>query len=117
MCALYPVFPRDPNDNRYHLQALRHFWVMAIETRMVQVRDIDSGDYIQTNATMKFSDGRTKKCQTPLLIEEGATSLELSHERYYSTTAKVKSGKIVLQNNSNSNNNLEQIVFVKRKNI
>jgi anaphase-promoting complex subunit 1 len=35
MCSIYPIFPREPNDNRYHLQALRHFWVMAIESRLI----------------------------------------------------------------------------------
>jgi anaphase-promoting complex subunit 1 len=35
LCALYPVFPNSPSDNRYHLQALRHFYVMAIETRLL----------------------------------------------------------------------------------
>ena len=35
LCSLYPVFPSHPNDNRYHLQALRHFYVLAIETRLL----------------------------------------------------------------------------------
>jgi anaphase-promoting complex subunit 1 len=35
MCSLYPVFPKEANDNRYHLQAIRHFWVLAIESRLV----------------------------------------------------------------------------------
>mmetsp|Transcript_42600 Transcript_42600/g.40866 ORF Transcript_42600/g.40866 Transcript_42600/m.40866 type:complete len:242 (+) Transcript_42600:1572-2297(+) len=35
ICALYPVFPSSPSDNRYHLQALRHFYVLAIETRLL----------------------------------------------------------------------------------
>ena len=46
LCALYPIFPSSPSDNRYHLQALRHFYVLAIESRLLQARDIDTGEFI-----------------------------------------------------------------------
>lgn len=51
LCSLYPVFPSIPSDNRYHLQALRHFYVLAIESRLLQSRDIDSGEFL--NIPMK----------------------------------------------------------------
>jgi len=35
LCSLYPIFPSNPSDNRYHLQALRHFYVLAIESRLL----------------------------------------------------------------------------------
>ena len=35
VCATYPILPSSSSDNRYHLQALRHFYVMAIETRLL----------------------------------------------------------------------------------
>lgn len=40
--ALYPLYPSDVTDNRSHLQAFRHFWVLAVEARCLVVRDIDS---------------------------------------------------------------------------
>lgn len=46
LCSLYPVFPQNPSDNRYHLQALRHFYVLALESRLIQARDIDSGEFL-----------------------------------------------------------------------
>lgn len=33
LMAVYPVFPSDFNDNKYHLQALRHFYVLATEEK------------------------------------------------------------------------------------
>ncbi len=33
LCAFYPKFPTHSNDNRYHLQALRHLYVLAAEPR------------------------------------------------------------------------------------
>lgn len=35
MMSVYPVFPADFNDNKYHLQALRHFYVLASEERLI----------------------------------------------------------------------------------
>lgn len=43
VCALFPKFPTHSNDNRYHLQAFRHLYVLAIEPRLIIPRDIDSG--------------------------------------------------------------------------
>jgi len=31
LISIYPHFPNSPNDNKYHLQPLRHFYVLAIE--------------------------------------------------------------------------------------
>lgn len=35
ICAVYPIFPATPADNKFHLQALRHFYVLAVETRLL----------------------------------------------------------------------------------
>jgi anaphase-promoting complex subunit 1 len=46
MLSLYPYFPNSIDDNRHHLQALRHFYVLAIESRLVQTIDVDSGNLV-----------------------------------------------------------------------
>jgi anaphase-promoting complex subunit 1 len=43
ICALFPKFPNHSNDNRYHLQAFRHLYVLALEPRLVLPREIKSG--------------------------------------------------------------------------
>ncbi len=42
ICSLYPQFPNASNDNRYHLQAFRHLYVLAAEERCIQVLDVDT---------------------------------------------------------------------------
>jgi anaphase-promoting complex subunit 1 len=42
VCALYPHFPITPTDNRYHMQALRHLYVLAVEPRCLVARDVDT---------------------------------------------------------------------------
>lgn len=54
ICSLYPMFPNSPNDNRYHLQALRHFYVLAIETRLLQTRDIDTGEFVNIKVDLQL---------------------------------------------------------------
>ncbi|XP_010253785.1 PREDICTED: anaphase-promoting complex subunit 1 [Nelumbo nucifera] len=43
LITLYPRLPTGPNDNRCHLQAFRHLYVLATEARWVQTVDVDTG--------------------------------------------------------------------------
>lgn len=51
VCALFPKFPTHSHDNRYHLQAFRHLYVLAVEPRILLPRDIDSGKLCLCNLT------------------------------------------------------------------
>ena len=42
LCAFYPLFPTSVLDNKSHLQAFRHFWVLATERRCLVPRDGDT---------------------------------------------------------------------------
>ncbi|KAJ5726425.1 uncharacterized protein N7483_007782 [Penicillium malachiteum] len=42
LCAFYPVFPTSVLDNKCHLQAFRHLWVLAAEPRCLVPRDLDT---------------------------------------------------------------------------
>ncbi|KAL7987272.1 hypothetical protein Chor_006191 [Crotalus horridus] len=42
LCALYPHFPVHSTDNRYHLQALRHLYVLAADPRLLVPVDVDT---------------------------------------------------------------------------
>ncbi|GAA5900848.1 hypothetical protein JCM8208_004626 [Rhodotorula glutinis] len=44
LLALYPAFPSSPTENRAHLQAYRHLWVLAVEPRYLEARDVDTGE-------------------------------------------------------------------------
>ena len=43
LCSFFPKFPNHSNDNRYHLQAFRHMYVLAAQRRTVLPRDVDTG--------------------------------------------------------------------------
>lgn len=43
LVAFYPLFPASIQDNRAHLQAFRHFWVLATEARCLVTKDFATG--------------------------------------------------------------------------
>ena len=57
LCAFFPKFPTHSNDNRYHLQAFRHLYVLAAERRTVLPRDVDTGfpSYVPMEIKFKVS--------------------------------------------------------------
>ncbi|KAE8663967.1 Anaphase-promoting complex subunit 1 [Hibiscus syriacus] len=43
LITLYPQLPTGPNDNRCHLQAFRHLYVLATDARWLQTIEVDTG--------------------------------------------------------------------------
>ncbi|KAL9278535.1 Anaphase-promoting complex subunit 1 [Arabidopsis thaliana] len=77
LITLYPRLPSGPNDNRCHLQAFRHLYVLATEARWLQTIDVDSGlpVYAPLEVTVKETKlySETKFCEiTPCILPERA---------------------------------------------
>jgi hypothetical protein len=105
ICSLYPVFPQNPTDNRYHLQALRHFYVLAIESRLIQARDIDTGEFLNVQMDVDVLDEseghhimvtdegglRTKQLKviTPDIINAKILSIAIENEKYHGVNIKM----------------------------
>lgn len=70
VCALFPKFPIHSNDNRYHLQALRHLYVLAVEPRLVLPRDIDTGRLCFCNITYITVDNELVSKMAPCMLPE-----------------------------------------------
>lgn len=80
ICALFPKFPTHSNDNRYHLQAFRHLYVLAIEPRIVLPRDIDSGKLCLCNITYTTLDGVSTTKVAPCMLPEFKELISLRFE-------------------------------------
>ncbi|XAR71918.1 hypothetical protein NMG60_11018372 [Bertholletia excelsa] len=75
LITLYPRLPTGPNDNRCHLQAFRHLYVLATEARWIQTVDVDTGlpVYAPLEVTIKETVyyGETSFCEvTPCILPE-----------------------------------------------
>ncbi|KAH9702559.1 Anaphase-promoting complex subunit 1 [Citrus sinensis] len=75
--SLYPRLPSGPNDNRCHLQAFRHLYVLATEARWIQTVDVDTGlpVYAPFEVTVRETEhySETSYCEvTPCILPERA---------------------------------------------
>ncbi|KAM7172817.1 anaphase-promoting complex subunit 1 isoform 5-T5 [Macrochelys suwanniensis] len=75
LCALYPHFPVHSSDNRYHLQALRHLYVLAAEPRLLVPVDVDTNTpcYTLLEVTYKgtqWYEETTEELMAPTLLPE-----------------------------------------------
>ncbi|URE26434.1 Anaphase-promoting complex subunit [Musa troglodytarum] len=75
LMTLYPRLPTGPSDNRCHLQAFRHLYVIAAESRRVQTVDVDTGlpVYCPLEVTIKETEhySETSFCEvTPCILPE-----------------------------------------------
>ncbi|XP_057316495.1 anaphase-promoting complex subunit 1-like isoform X2 [Hydractinia symbiolongicarpus] len=111
LCAVYPKWPISSKDNRFHLQALRHLYVLACEQRLAVTRDIDSDQicYCPLQVTLMETDAYPEtdlKLLSPCLLPElkCIKQIKVMGPRYWSVTL---SGKISLEKISN--------IFVKKK--
>uniref|UniRef100_A0A5B7B7B0 Putative anaphase-promoting complex subunit 1 isoform X2 n=1 Tax=Davidia involucrata TaxID=16924 RepID=A0A5B7B7B0_DAVIN len=77
LITLYPRLPTGPNDNRCHLQAFRHLYVLATEARWIQTVDVDTGlpVYAPLEVTIRETEhyAETSFCEvTPCILPERA---------------------------------------------
>lgn len=54
LIAFYPLFPSGIQDNRAHLQAFRHFWVFATDSRCLVSKDMSTSQPISVPVIIKL---------------------------------------------------------------
>jgi hypothetical protein len=68
ICSVYPKFPSCAGDNRYHLQALRHFYLLACERRLIVTKDADSKSLVSVPVSIRYKDIGTIHAETPIAL-------------------------------------------------
>ena len=71
VAACFPRFPITSADNRYHLQALRHLYVLAVSPCVVVARDVDTGEPCYVPMTLNLPQSQKQlKLITPCIIPD-----------------------------------------------
>ncbi|CAL8102080.1 unnamed protein product [Calicophoron daubneyi] len=90
--AFLPILPGYPGDNWYHLQALRHFYVLATRPRRLCAVDVDTGRVVLSNmrAKVKATNEMVSSEDTIIIPTNGLDELswvEVNHgsEKYWPT--------------------------------
>jgi anaphase-promoting complex subunit 1 len=70
ICAFYPLFPTSVQDNKSHLQAFRHFWVLAAEPRCLVIREADTHRPITMSIIITLRSGTELSATAPCMLPE-----------------------------------------------
>jgi len=80
ICSLFPKFPILSHDNRYHLQAFRHLYVLSVEPRLIIPRDIDSGDFCYVRLKLYYKKTRKSSARDTSLCSQNKMGIEAQEE-------------------------------------
>ncbi|XP_056423181.1 anaphase-promoting complex subunit 1 [Hyla sarda] len=104
LCALYPHFPVHSTDNRYHLQALRHLYVLAAEPRLLVPVDVDTNTpcYVLLEVTYKgtqWYEETKEELMAPTLLPELhlLKQIKVKGPRYWEIIIDLRKGTQHLQ--------------------
>ncbi|MCJ1302860.1 Anaphase-promoting complex subunit 1 [Hypocenomyce scalaris] len=88
LCAFYPLFPTTVLDNKSHLQAFRHFWVLATEARCLIARDIDTHRPVSAAVLVTLRNGSDLAMTAPCLLPDLDTVAKVmtTDPEYWSVT-------------------------------
>jgi anaphase-promoting complex subunit 1 len=70
LLSFYPLFPNHVQDNKSHLQAFRHFWVLATEARCLVPRDVETYRPCSIPISIILRNGNLLKKVAPCLLPE-----------------------------------------------
>ncbi|KAL8247802.1 hypothetical protein R6Q59_009018 [Mikania micrantha] len=123
LITLYPRLPTGPNDNRCHLQAFRHLYVIATEARWVQTVDVDTGlpVYAPLEITIKETEhyAETSFCEvTPCILPERALlkTVRICGPRYWPQVIELTPEEKPWWNSEDMNNPFKSgILYIKLK--
>lgn len=73
LCAFYPLFPTTVLDNKSHLQAFRHFWVLAAEPRCLKIYEVDTLRLVPLSIIVTLRDDTETIMNAPCLLPELTT--------------------------------------------
>lgn len=126
--STFPIFINYLNDNERYLQPLRHLYVLACESKLIETRDIETNQIIQSNLKVYYNNGLIQDIITPSNIDNSSIVTHFSitnNPSYYDTQikkedlfpmSKVSNNKDCF-NASNVSNSLmkSKQIFIKKK--
>ena len=116
VAAFFPKFPTHSNDNRYHLQALRHLYVLAAEPRLLIPRDIHSCRFVFCHIEVQLKETQWyKKCsyvlKAPAFLPEMKYLKRVSvrDPRYHDMVFDISSSNKTTTSSLSEDNNFAQL--------
>lgn len=91
VCAFYPLFPSTVLENRFHLQAFRHFWVLATERRCLVTRDVNTHRPMSLPILVTLRNGAETAMNAPCILPELETiaKIQTNDPEHWSVTLDI----------------------------
>eukprot|EP00931_Biecheleriopsis_adriatica_P048438 TRINITY_DN27985_c0_g1_i1.p1 TRINITY_DN27985_c0_g1~~TRINITY_DN27985_c0_g1_i1.p1 ORF type:complete len:2002 (+),score=397.11 TRINITY_DN27985_c0_g1_i1:758-6007(+) len=84
LMAAFPRLPTSLTDNRCHLQAFRHLYVLAARHRCVEAVEVDTKQPVDVHVSLETSQGSETASFPRLMLSSGdVRSITLRSERYW----------------------------------
>jgi len=112
LMSLFPVWPSSTSDQQYHLQPLRHLYVLATRQRAIDAIDVDTWQpvFIPLEVKEEGSQLPASKLLSPCLIPDAVHTsnliINVSSDRYYPLTRVVTRA---------ATDHSELVLYVKKK--
>ncbi|KAH8830535.1 hypothetical protein DL96DRAFT_1668350 [Flagelloscypha sp. PMI_526] len=89
--AFFPRWAQSAHDNRVMLQPLRHLWVLAVEPRILMIRDADNLDLVAVGAQVACRDKPPQilKAPTPIPDLDDVLYIRTDPDRYWPVILRV----------------------------
>lgn len=116
LLATAPRFPIRTVDNQYHLQALRHLYVLAVEARALQIIDADTGCAVSVDIEVVLVSGELLAKRAPCLLPELVTVRSVSLPSSSPTSSLYYPASMVVTSlEAGSQSHIPHPLFVKRR--
>lgn len=86
LMAMFPRFTKDPSDNCFMMQPIRHFLAAAAVPRVLEIRDVDTDKILSLSMCIGLKDGTNMLVNSPHVLPPfgSVTSVSLDDPGYYS---------------------------------
>ncbi|DBA03173.1 TPA: hypothetical protein N0F65_003893 [Lagenidium giganteum] len=125
--SLYPMTPMNTADNKYHLQAFRHLYVLAVDTsRLVETVDVDTGSSCSAELRVEVANSvddspEWRTFKTPCLLPDLETvkAIVIESGSYYPVRIIVSAGNNMSDESDelHSPANVARLQLLRQKNM
>ncbi|ORX44424.1 hypothetical protein DM01DRAFT_1340391 [Hesseltinella vesiculosa] len=70
LCSFYPFYPTQPDDERYHLQAFRHLWIIAVDQCWITTVDQATREIVQVPLKITYNNQNMARIVSPAIIPD-----------------------------------------------
>lgn len=108
LIALFPRFSRYHSDNDFFMQPLRHLLNVAAVPRVIEVRDVETGQIVPLYVRIGLEDNRELAMKTPHVLPpyDGILSIRVDDSHYFAVN---------LEDFPFTDEKVRPIIWVKRK--